>query len=361
MNPYKHKKPLAARCDRNLDIVFPQPFGKQKYAMSGTFVEMPEDSTFHELYIESAREVFGGEWYRDQEALTEGQHILFIWIQQFLECTKNNHSPENLVDGIYTAPFTGNIKTLMDLAYSIFVLKNMDNWEDFLADDLKDKSKFKGSRAEILIAAIFVNANYDLTWFDHRTENKSRPEFYAIHKENSSRKIFVEVKSRQRDGRLGHGSNSADDTKELTLEEFEKDLVPIFTGSGKKRGVFQKEVDDNPYIVFIDMNLPNKFINDHFETEADFKKLCEALAQNLKYVKGDLSVENTDFAKISAIVFTNFSDHHDEENTLSGKSSLILTLNPSAELPLTKEEISLLNLVFGEFGDYPVYKQLLDI
>ena len=77
------------------------------------------------------------------------------------------------------------------------------NWSiglpDSLIKRLKDFHKFQGARYEILVAAVFTRAGFDIEWIDDTKASGKHPEFIATHK-RTGRKIAVEAKSRRRPG-----------------------------------------------------------------------------------------------------------------------------------------------------------------
>jgi hypothetical protein len=121
---------------------------------------------------------------------------------------------------------------------------------DGLAKGLKDFSAFQGARYELLIAAVFTRAGFDIGWIDDEKAPGKHPEFIATHK-RTGKKIGIETKSRRRPGAMNYIGNVSPET------HLKGDVFDLYD-----KAVQQAPGDDMPFLIFIDSNVPDTMPKD---------------------------------------------------------------------------------------------------
>lgn len=91
---------------------------------------------------------------------------------------------------------TGPAKAYQCFGYDLYWLQLIHKLPDSVIERLKDFRAFQGARYEVLIAAIFARAGFEIEWIDDDNASGKHPEFIATHK-ITGKKVGVETKSRQ--------------------------------------------------------------------------------------------------------------------------------------------------------------------
>ncbi len=158
----------------------------------------PQDHTFHQFLDSLLHKTFGAEWFEQQRSLAvEKQHVVFRWrsaLFALLARTKTS-ADEKQIRSIRTGP----VEAYLCFAYDLFWLQINYRLPDRIVERLKDWSTFQSARYEVLIAAIFARAGFDIEWLDDVPQPGKHCEFVATHRERGT-KIAVETKSRLRSG-----------------------------------------------------------------------------------------------------------------------------------------------------------------
>jgi hypothetical protein len=281
----------------------------------------PEQETKQEFFVHvmahTVNETLGDDWKRKQDALPEDErHPLALWtdawdrMRRELGATAPDRRDEG--GGQYSSEATGDALALLTTAYDVYTLRHADAIDagDPIIKRLGQRDQFQGARYELAVAAIFVRAGYRIEWLNDVT--RRLPEFVA-RRPGSDVEIAVEAKSRPRPGLLGRGGERPDE------ESVRADLARLH------RDALQKETDDRPYAIFLDMNLPPR-------DDVPLDEWIPNLHEDVLAWRGKSSAENPD--SYSAVVLTNFSWHwHGEETTKSGERFLVLPLYTDVPLP----------------------------
>ena len=78
---------------------------------------------------------------------------------------------------------TGNVQSLLCLAYDVYSVMHCGELPASSVERLKDRDNFQGARYEIAIAAIFVRVGFNIEWIEDK-QNK-HCEFIATNKEGN--------------------------------------------------------------------------------------------------------------------------------------------------------------------------------
>ena len=196
--------------------------------------------TFHEFILWVLQMTFGEEWWNQQKSLSDiKQHVVFKWFIAVRKWMIENRKEENRVDEHeWAADMTGYTQSLMQLAYDVFCLQQVNKLPEKLVNRLRNRNEFQGARYEVGVAAMFARAGFEIEFLEEQYGQKTC-EFIAIHK--SGLQIAVEAKSRRRQGVLNEkGSPST---------EIRADIKKLYAQARKKK-------PDMQFVIFIDANLP---------------------------------------------------------------------------------------------------------
>jgi hypothetical protein len=208
-------------------------------------------------------------------------------------------------DGMYSSTATGNMSSLIVLAYDVYTLRHAMalSPDDSIVKRLGSLEQFHGVRYELAVAAIMVRAEYTIEWITD--VSRKLPEFLA---RRGVVEIVAEAKSRQRPGVLGKPGDRP------VEEELKADLGRLL------RDALEKETDGRPFVVFLDLNLPPR---GEPPTEESLKHLHDEVMER----RGEASAEHPD--PFSAVVFTNFSWHwHDTEPSSGAEHAIVIPFYP---------------------------------
>lgn len=125
---------------------------------------------------------------------------------------------------------------LQAIAYDLYVLKHNGAYQRSVLERLRIAEQYQGARYEMLVAATFIRAGFDLTWFNERRQTERRPEFIAGHRRTGF-SIAVEAKSKRRAG--------------VPSESERLNVARLLESALSK-------VVDGCYAVFVDVNLPRR-------------------------------------------------------------------------------------------------------
>lgn len=184
--------------------------------------------TFHDFLFGYLKLVLGKEWgeHEFKKPFNE-QHPILQWYKLASDYMKQQKQADREVN---SAPMTGAIFALINLAYNLYLLEHNVKIQERLLGRLKNKDQFQGSLYETYVAAIFIRAGFQLVMEDEDDSKVSHCEFTAI-APKSNEKYSLEAKARQP----------------------HKDGV----GIGRQLGGALKKNAQHKRVVFIDVNTPN--------------------------------------------------------------------------------------------------------
>lgn len=201
-----------------------------------TLWNAPQEQTLHEFLDNLVLATLGSDWFKEQSQLSpDDQNVIVRWRSSLFVLVDR---PANTADGGHT--FTGPVEAFMHLGYDLYWLQIHHRLPDRLIERLKTRRDFQGARYEILVAAVFARASFDIEWLDDVPMKGKRCEFIATSKTTGTR-IAVETKSRLRSGALHFRGSVAPDLK--------GDIFGLY-----ETAITQLPRDGTPSLIFIDAN-----------------------------------------------------------------------------------------------------------
>jgi hypothetical protein len=167
------------------------------------------------------------------------RHDIMKWYDRM--CRFQRRQPKQ-PDGLCGCLPNGAMKAYLLLAYDLYVLRHHSALQETVVKRLKRADQFQGARHELFVAATCIRAGFDIKYEDETDKTQRHPEFAATYKK-TGQQFSVEAKSRHHPGVLGHPGErkSADDVK-LRIGRLMNEALA-------------KKVS-NPYVIFLDLNLP---------------------------------------------------------------------------------------------------------
>ena len=294
---------------------------------------LPLEETFHEFLIRVLKNVVGLDWGRSEiQKSLDDQHIVVRWIKEMGDLFNSGHGrPVDAKGLIKSIEPTGNVQSLLCLAYDVYSVLHCGELPETLIERLKDKDNFQGARYEIAVAAIFARAGFDIEWVEDKVNKHC--EFIATHKQSKER-ISVEAKSRHRPGVL--------ETKG-DIPDFE--IVKSGVERVYNRALTQKPIG-LPFLIFLDLNLPLAPELPPFE-----KKWFPEL-RSLMEKHGAPTLEKPD--KVTALFITNFSWHYYGRQTGTQKSESLMIVPRYSVDPISNFGLlQLINDAVNQYGIVP--------
>jgi hypothetical protein len=138
---------------------------------------------------------------------------------------------------------TGPVKAYLCFAYDLCWLQLVNKLPETLITRLK-RPGYQGARYEVLIAAVFARAGFDIEWIDDKKATDKHPEFIATHKRTGKR-VGVETKSRKRPGTYDFRGSVSPET------HLKGDVFGLY-----ETAVKQAPQEGMPFLIFIDANVP---------------------------------------------------------------------------------------------------------
>ena len=302
-------------------------------AVGSTVAFRPPHETDHEFYIDLLCSVtFGAEWHLAQlERPGAERHVVEHWVDAYGQARSGESENAPLIkhaEHSYSSPATGELKSLLCLAYDNYTLRHAQALPEPLVKRLRNEDQFQGARYEMAIAAVFARAGYEIRWLT--ATDRKLPEFIASHP-SSKVEIAVEAKSRHRPGVLGREGDLPD------VDALQVDVDRLM------RRALEKETDGRPYIVCLDLNLPT-------EQGEDTEAWAAELQRKVLTPFGSEATGEPD--RFSAVFFTNYSWHWDGKEPAGNPMSFVIR-GLDAAVPLKANEAELLTEAILQYGNVP--------
>jgi hypothetical protein len=288
------------------------------------------NQTLHEFFISNLCQQFGQNWFEEQQNLPEDQrHPVERWWNLFgklrggeLEDFEVHKAEGNL----YSSEMPGEVKSLVCLAYDLFTLGDALALPASPLKRLRHKEQFQGARYELAMAAVFIRAGCKVEWITDTS--RKLPEFIAKY---GKIEIVVEAKSRHRRGVLGRPGETPD------ISALKVDVQALLDKA------LLKETDERPYVICIDLNLPN-----------DKTSTVEGWVAELKEkVLREHGFETTgEREPYSAVLFTNYSWHWDGQGHVSDPINTAVRAN-KARVPIPLKQFGHVAEAMLQYGDVP--------
>lgn len=301
---------------------------------SRLYHSLPPNITFHEFLIIFLKDIVGLDWGKaETEKSEQERHLIVRWIQEMADLFRSAKDviQERLEGDIKSVAVTGNVQSLLSLAYDVYSVYHCAELPQDLVDRLKNMDQFQGAKYEIAVAAIFARSGFNIRWLPKSTERHC--EFIATHRV-TKQQIIVEAKSRHRLGVLGRPGTREE------LSTMRSQVGKLFNDALKK------PTNGLPFMIFIDINLPLTLGNN------DLNKRWVGDIKNMLDQHPVGTAENPD--PFTALFVTNFSWHYHEQNTgiNKGENILIIPLFPSVRLS-DSNMINLLHQAALQYGLVP--------
>ncbi|HLT24038.1 MAG TPA: hypothetical protein VK004_02835, partial [Ignavibacteria bacterium] len=279
---------------------------KRVIAIGNKIILRKESETFHEFIISLLLSSFGEEWLKNQENVKSNeQHIVFKWYNEYLLLKKTNAKFDQ-EKKVWIAKSTGNVWAFLSFCYDFYVLKCKNLISQSFLKRLKDFHNFQGARYELAIARIFVKENYKLKF----VEDSIKHEEFLITKSHTNQTISIETKSRHREGVLNKSGEM-------------KGIEDLSIGVHRLLNQALKKEISNPFIVFIDFNIPFE------DTEHPTQK--KWWREIFKAIDSFDEISEVNPEKYTMLIGTNFSFHYDGQNEVDIKK---YHLDTSSIIPL---------------------------
>lgn len=297
---------------------------------SRLYHSLPPDVTFHEFLIIFLKDIIGLPWgMAESEKPKQDQHLIIQWIVEMAEIfrTATNVIKEKEGGDIKSTEASGNVQSLLSLAYDVYSIYHSAELPDDLVDRLKNMDQFQGAKYEIAVAAIFARAGFNIEWIPRTLEK--RCEFIATHR-LTKQQIIVEAKSRHRQGVLGRPG-------------VREELAVMRSQVGKLyNDALKKPTNGLPFMIFIDINLPQTPGNND---------LNKRWIKDIKKMLGQHPVGTLDKPDpFTAMFVTNFSWHYHEQSTgiYKGENVVIVPLYPKVRVT----DLGIINLLHDAVNQY---------
>lgn len=282
--------------------------------------------TFPDFLMDYFKIVLGKEWWDQNVFITETeQHPIIDWnrkIVQFQNMQKINSN------GFYKSEPNSAMKSYLLLAYDLYTIAHNYELHNKVIKRLRNKKEFQGALFELFVASLFIRAGFKINYSNESDPSEKHPEFFAEIPQ-TNQLIAVEAKSRHRKGLLG--------IKGETKEKMKMRVTKLINSAFKKS-------PNQPFIIFIDLNLPKNRKNQH----NNFNQFISEF--NKSYKKNSIS------EKFNFIFIT---DHHpcsfkDCTTAFNFNDPIIaISSNPKYEIKESDLVFSRLNKSISQYGNIP--------
>ena len=276
----------------------------------------PQHETFHQFLDALVVGTLGKEWFEKQLLLPlKNQNAIVKWRAAMVELLRRPGDANDAVSTGHT--LTGPAKAYQCFGYDLYWLQLVHKLPESVIERLKDFRAFQGARYEVLIAAIFARAGFEIEWIDDNKASGKHPEFIATHKV-TGKKVGVETKSRQRPGAMNYIGTVSPETH---LKGNVDDLYD--------KAIQQAPNGDIPFLIFIDPNVPDspkKGLPSYSDIPVDtvpwMKEIRDRLVETW-----NAAIEPT---PESAVLITNFAFYYGDNDSPSptGMGSFFPSLKP---------------------------------
>ena len=278
--------------------------------------QSPQDQTFHQFLDGLVVKTLTREWFEQQKLLpVKNQNVIVKWRAATLELLRR---PGDANDNLSTGhTLTGPTKAYLCFGYDLYWLQLVHRLPESLIDRLKEFHKFQGARYEILVAAVFTRAGFEIEWIDDTKASDKHPEFIATHK-RTGKTVGVEAKSRRRPGPINFPGTVTPET------HLKGDVFDLYD-----EAIQQAPEGEVPFLICIDPNVrdsPEKGLSSYSDIPVDTVPWMKEIRDRL------LEIWNaaTEPTPESAVLITNFAFYYGDNDSPSpaGMGAFFPSLNP---------------------------------
>lgn len=281
-----------------------------------TLWHYPQHETFHQFLDALVVGTLGREWFEEQLRLPlKNQNAIVKWRMAMVELLRRPGDANDAVSTGHT--ITGPAKAYQCFGYDLYWLQLVHKLPDSVIERLKDFGAFQGARYEVLVAAIFARAGFEVEWIDDNKASGKHPEFIATHKV-TGKKVGVETKSRQRPGAMNFIGTVSSET------HLKGDIFDLY-----EKAIKQAPAGDIPFLIFIDANVPDspqKGLPSYSDIPVDSVPWMKEIRDRLV----DIWNAATDPTPESAVLITNFPFYYGDNDSASptGMGAFFPSLKP---------------------------------
>ncbi len=281
-----------------------------------TLWHYPQHETFHQFLDALVVGTLGREWFEEQLRLPlKNQSAIVKWRTAMLELLRRPGDADDDVSTGHT--LTGPAKAYQCFGYDLYWLQLVHKLPDSVIQRLKDFGAFQGARYEVLIAAIFARAGFEIEWIDDNKAPGKHPEFIATHK-ITGKKVGVETKSRQRPGAMNYIGTFSRET------HLKGDVFDLYD-----KAIQQAPDGDMPFLIFIDPNVPDwpeKGLPSYSDIPVDTVPWMKEIRDRLVEIWNAATEPTPE----SAVLITNFAFYYGDNDSPSptGMGAFFPSLQP---------------------------------
>ena len=276
----------------------------------------PQDQPFHQFLDHLVEKTLTKEWFEQQLKIPlKMQSAIAKWRTATYELIRR---PGEIDDGVSTGhTLTGPTKAYQCFGYDLYWLQLFHKLPDSIIKRLKNFREFQGARYEVLIAAIFTRAGFEIEWLDDKKASGKHPEFIATNKV-TGKKVGVETKSRQRPGAMNYIGTVSPET------HLKGDIDDLYL-----KAIQQTPTGEIPFLIFIDPNVPDSpqkglpsYSNIPIDTVPWMKEIRDFLVETWNTA--------TEPTPESGVLITNFAFYYGDNDRPSptGSAAFFPSLKP---------------------------------
>jgi hypothetical protein len=284
----------------------------------------PQDQTFHQFLDALVLKTLGEDWFEAQLLLPlKKQSEIVKWRKAMLDLLRRPGDADDDVSTGHT--LTGPTKAYLCFGYDLYWLQLVHKLPEKLINRLKDFHKFQGARYEILIAAVFTRAGFDVDWIDDDKAPGKHPEFIATHK-RTGQKIAVEAKSRRRSGSI----NFPGPLTPLAQLRGD-DILPLYG-----EAIPKAPDGEIPFLIFIDPNFddsPPKGLPLYSRIPIETTPWMQKIRDSLVEIWNAATEPTPD----SAVVITNFAFYYGDNDSPSPAAMEAFFPSPKPRVPVPND------------------------
>ena len=280
----------------------------------------PQEETFHQFLDALVVKTLGKEWFEQQRLLpVKNQNAIVRWRTAMLSLLRKPGDADDAVSTGHT--LTGPAKAYQCFVYDLYWLQLVHRLPESLIERLKDFQAFQGARYEVLIAAVFARAGFEIEWIDDTKAVGKHPEFIATHK-NTNKKVGVETKSRRRPGAMNYIGTVTPET------HLKGDVFDLYD-----KAIQQAPEGGMPFLIFIDPNVPDsppKGLQSYTDIPIDTVPWMKEIRDRLVSIWNNAAEPSPE----SAVLITNFAFYYgdDESPSPTGMAAYFPSLKPRVSL-----------------------------
>jgi hypothetical protein len=279
-----------------------------------------QEQTFHQFLDGLVVETLGRNWFQQQQLLpVKNQNAIVRWRNATMALLSKPGDADDEVSKGHT--LTGPVKAYLCFGYDLYWLQLVHRLPESVIERLKSFQAFQGARYEVLIAAVFARAGFEIEWIDDTKADGKHPEFIASHKKTKN-KVGVETKSRRRPGAMNYIGSVTPET------HLKGDVFDLYD-----KAIQQAPADGIPFLIFIDPNVPASFPKDvpaYSDIPVETFPWMAEIRDRLTSIWNDAAEPSAE----SAIFVTNFAFYYGNEEDPSpiGMGSFFLPPKPRVQL-----------------------------